>query len=66
MTNGLVHHYHELGESTVILKDKRKKINKTLFNSSMEFFCANRIYPDATPHSVASHLGIYSMSMSHK
>ena len=32
----------------------------------MNFFQANRIAPDGTPHSAASHLGLYCLPMSHK
>ena len=33
---------------------------------SMKFLCANRIAPDGTPRSAASHLGLYCLPMSHK
>ena len=32
----------------------------------MKFLCANRIAPDGTPRSAASHLGLYCLPMSHK
>ena len=32
----------------------------------MKFFQANRIAPDGTPHSAASHLGLCCLPMSHK
>ena len=32
----------------------------------MKFLQANRIAPDGTPHSAASHLGLYCLPMSHK
>ena len=32
----------------------------------MKFLLANRIAPDRTPHSAASHLGLYCLPMSHK
>ena len=32
----------------------------------MKFLCANRIAPDGTPHSAASHLGLYCLHMPHK
>ena len=37
-----------------------------LFHFSMKFLCANRIAPDGTPHSAASHLGLCCLPMSHK
>ena len=33
---------------------------------SMKFLCANRIAPDGTPRSVASHPGLFCLPMSHK
>ena len=33
---------------------------------SMKFLLANRIAPDVTPRSVASHLGLCCLPMSHK
>ena len=36
------------------------------FNFSMKFLSANRIAPDETPHSAASHLGLCCLPMSHK
>ena len=29
----------------------------------MKFLCANRIAPDGTPHSAASHLGLYCLNI---
>ena len=37
-----------------------------LCHFSMKFFCANRIAPDGTPRSAASHLGLYCLPESHK
>ena len=37
-----------------------------LSHFSMKFLCANSIAPDGTPRSAASHLGLYSLPMSHK
>ena len=37
-----------------------------LSHFSMKFLCANRIAPDGTPPSAASHLGLYCLPMSHK
>ena len=33
---------------------------------SMKFLCANRIAPDGTPSSAASHVGLFCLPMSHK
>ena len=33
---------------------------------SMKFLLANRIAPDGTPRSAASHLGLFCLPMSHK
>ena len=33
---------------------------------SMKFLWANRIAPDGTPHSAASHLGLFCLPLSHK
>ena len=64
MMNGLAPRYH-LGESTFILGTLG-----VIFNFSYKFFMkslfANRIAPDGTPQSVASHLGLYCLPMSHK
>ena len=37
-----------------------------LSHFSLKYLCANRIAPDGTPHSAASHLGLYCLPMSHK
>ena len=37
-----------------------------LSHFSMKFLCANWIAPDGTPCSVASHLGLCCLPMSHK
>ena len=37
-----------------------------LSHFSMKFLFANRIAPDGTPRSAASHLGLYCLPMSHK
>ena len=52
--------YH-LDESTVIFRGF-----KVLFSFSMKFLQANRIAPDGTTRSVASHLGLCCLPMSHK
>ena len=41
-------------------------IFNVLSHFSMNYFCANRIAPDGTPRSVASHLGLCCLPMSHK
>ena len=64
MTNGFSHHY-QMGESTFILKGVRGDF---YFSSHflMKFLCANRLAPDGTPRSTASHLGLCCLPMSHK
>ena len=37
-----------------------------LSQNSMKFLCANRIASDETPHSAASHLGLFCLPMYHK
>ena len=64
VTNGLSNPYH-LDESTFVLRDIRSNFT-FLFHFSMKFLQANRIAPDGTPHFTASHLGLFSMPMSHK
>ena len=64
MTDGLAHHYH-LGESTYMFKGFRWDFD-FLFHFSVKFLLANRIAPDGTPRSAASHLGLYCLPMSHK
>ena len=72
LTNGFSHHY-QLGESTFIFRGVRSDFYFYLFFFfffffffSMKFLCANRIAPDGTPRSAASHLGLYCLPMSHK
>ena len=62
--NELSHHYH-LGESIFIFRGVRSKFY-FLSHFLMKFLCANRIDPDGTPHSAASHLGLFCLPMSHK
>ena len=64
MTNGFACHYH-LGESTLIFRCIRSDITK-LTHFLMSFLYANRIAPDGTPRSAASHLGLFCLPMSHK
>ena len=52
---------HQLGKSTFILRGVRSE-----FHFLMKFPCANRIAPDGTPRSAASHMGLYCLPMSHK
>ena len=54
LTNAFSNHYH-LGDSSFILG-----------HFSMKFLYANRIAPDGTPQSAASHLGLFRLHMSHK
>ena len=63
-TNGFSHHY-QLGDSTFIFRGFSSDFY-FLSHFLMKFFYANRIAPDGTPHSVASHLGLYCLPMSHK
>ena len=64
LTNGFSHHY-QLGESIFVLRGIRCDF-KFLFNFSMKILYANRIAPDGTPRSAASHLGLFCLPMSHK
>ena len=61
LTNGFSHYYH-LGESTFIFRGIRSDfqfLNKFL----MKILLANRIAPDGTPRSAASHLGLFCLPM---
>ena len=64
LTNGFSHYYH-LGEHTVKFRGVRSEI-KYIFHFPMKFLLANRIAPDVTPRSAASHLGLCCLPMSHK
>ena len=64
LTNGFSHHYH-LDESTFIFRGVRSDFY-FIYYFSMNFLCANRISPDGTPRSAASHLGLFCLLMSHK
>ena len=55
-TNRFTHHYH-LGESTFNSRVIKSDF-KFLISFSMEILSANRIAPDGTPLSAASHLGL--------
>ena len=64
LTNGFSH-YYQLGECTFIFRGIRSDfqfLNKFL----MKILLANRIAPDGTPRSAASHLGLFCLPMSHK
>ena len=60
--HGFSHHCH-LGVSTLILRGIRSEFQ---FLFSTKFFLANRIAPDGTPRSAASHMGLYCLPMSYK
>ena len=62
--NGLARHYH-LVESTVIFRGIKSDFD-ILFHCSMKLLYTNIIALDRTRHSAASHLGLYSLPMSHK
>ena len=64
LTNCFSHHY-QLDESTFTFRGVRSDLY-FLSHFSMKFLCANRIAPDGTPHSAASHLGLCCLPMSHK
>ena len=64
LTNGFSHHY-QLGESSFILTGVRSDFY-FLSHFLMKFLCANRIAPDGTLRSVASHLGLICLPVSHK
>ena len=51
--------------STLVVRDVRSDIS-FLSHFSMNFLYANRIAPDGTPRSAASHLGLFCLPMSHK
>ena len=64
LANGFYHHY-QLDESTFIIRGVKSDFY-FLSHFSMKFLCANRIAPDGTPRSAASHLGLFCLPMSHK
>ena len=64
LTSGFSHHF-QLGESTFFFRGIRSDFY-FLSHFSMKVLCANRIAPDGTPRSAASHLGLYCLPMSHK
>ena len=65
LTNGFSHHY-QLGESNSIVSGVRSSFFYFLSHFSMKFLYTNRIVPDGTPRSAASHLGLFCLPMSHK
>ena len=68
MNSPIINHY-QLDESNFVFRGVRCDL---YFLSGVIFFifylilCANRIAPDGTPRSAASHLGLYRLPMSHK
>ena len=64
LTNGFSHHY-QLDEFTFIFRGVRSDYY-FLSHFSMKFLCANRIAPDGTPRTAASHLGLCCLPISHK
>ena len=64
LTNVFSHHY-QLDESTFIFRGVRGDFY-FLSDFSMKFLSANRIAPDGTPRSAASHLGLCCLPMCHK
>ena len=62
--NGFSHHYH-LGEPTFIFRGVMCGFY-FISHCSMKFLCANRVAPDGTPRSAASHLGLFYLLMSYK
>ena len=54
-----------MGESTFIFRGVRSDF-LNLFNVSMKIFLANRIAPDGTPRSAASHLVLFCLPLFHK
>ena len=64
VTNGLSKPYH-LDKSTFICRGIRRNFS-FLFHFSMIFMPANRKASDRMPRFVASHLGLFCLTMSHK
>ena len=63
LTNGFSIHFR-LGEITFIFE--LLGVIFFLSHFSMKFPCANRIAPDGTPRSAASHLGLCCLPLSHR
>ena len=64
LMNGFIPRYH-LGESILIFRVFRCDFKISLYISII-FLYENRIAPDGTPRSAASHLGLFCLPMSHK
>ena len=64
LTNGFSHHY-QLGLPTFMFRGVRSDY-EFLSRFLMKFLQANRIAPDGTPRSAASHLGLCCLHMSHQ
>ena len=64
LTNGFSHRI-QLGETTFIFRGVRSDFY-FISQFSMTFLCANRIAPDGTPRSAASHLRLYCLHVCHK
>ena len=64
LRNGFPHHF-QLDESTFNFRGMRSDF-KFSYKFLMKILLANRIAPDGTPHSAASHLGLFCLPMSHK
>ena len=65
LTNEFSHHYHN-DESTFTFKGIRSDFLNFIHFFSMKILSANRIAPDGTSRSAASHLGLFCLPMSHK
>ena len=61
MMSGLTPRYN-LDESTVTIGGIKSDLD-ILFDFSMKILSANRIAPDGTPRSAASHLGLYTVCL---
>ena len=64
LMNGFSHH-NQLDESTFIFRGIRSEFRFS-YKFLMKILFANRIVTDGTPHSVALHLWLYCLPMSHK
>ena len=64
LMNGFSHCY-QLRESTFLFRGIRSDFY-FLSHFSMKFLCNDRIAPDRTPCSAASHLGLCCLPISHK
>ena len=64
VTDGFSYPY-EMDESTSIFRGIGSNFSFS-FHFSMKIISANRIAPNGTPRSAASHLGLFCLPMSHK